>query len=91
MGYYLNHYIHKLTKEEQFRKEWLKSKEEFLISDRGLMVAHPPASSCPDQGSSGRRRRSWGKEEEKIKPPLSSTKFLFSISMKYLLFLYFML
>lgn len=79
MGYYLNPYTHNLTKEGQFRRKWLKSKKKFLISSHGLMVAYPPVSSCPDQGSPRRTRRSWGKEKEKIKLLLSSTGFTVSV------------
>lgn len=49
MEYYLNHYAHKLTKERQFRGEWLKSKEEFLISSSALMVPYPPLNIPPVQ------------------------------------------
>lgn len=71
MQYYLNHYTHKLIYEGQFRREWLISKEEFLISNSGLTAAHPPAAFRPDQDSPRRRikRRGgwerWGSEEKK--------------------------
>lgn len=49
MGHYLNHYTHKLTKEGQCRREWLKSKEEFLISSSALTVPYPPLNIPPVQ------------------------------------------